>query len=108
MSLNNFDFTVTYRPGLRNQDPDALSRCPPGGHDYKEVEDDIPKFEATALVLALVQALNRENEEEDETLEEEVDFYNVWDELSDPDRVNNFGGYSSPDNHHRDSRRVAN
>lgn len=74
---------------MKNKVPDGLSRCIRGDHDDAEVEDEINTFEAHALVLTQARAANRENEEEEEITEEEVEIFDVWDKLSDQDRVAN-------------------
>lgn len=39
LSLSTFDYTVVYRPGLKNQVPDELYRCVKYVKDETEVED---------------------------------------------------------------------
>lgn len=51
LRLSNFDFTVAYFPGHNMQLPDALSRCILKERDDYEVEDGIPSFELSALVV---------------------------------------------------------
>lgn len=46
-------------------------------------------FEVHALVFHRAQAANLEYEEEEENTGQELDIYDVWDALSDQDRVDN-------------------
>lgn len=57
--LLNFDVTVTYRAGFKNQVPDALSRCALEDREDGEVESYIPIVEASALGVTRAQAASR-------------------------------------------------
>lgn len=80
LSLSNFGLTVTYRPVLKNQVPDALYRCAPEYRDDDEVEDDIPIFGSGTLVLTKAQT-TAWGAAEGIPEEEEVDSNDIWDEL---------------------------
>jgi hypothetical protein len=40
--LAEYDFVVKYRPGIQNQPADGLSIIVTVGHDYEELENDVP------------------------------------------------------------------
>ena len=42
LRLAEFDYSVEFRPGIKNQAPDALSRLPTDGTDKTPLKDDIP------------------------------------------------------------------
>lgn len=70
---------------MKTQVPDALSRCVQEDREDLEVEDDIPTFEASAVMFMRSQAKARGTTEG--IKEEEVNPYDLWDELDDDERI---------------------
>ena len=60
LRLMEFDYEIIYRPGLKHQVPDALSRLrhPPGAPN-SEVDDEIPTFKTDMADIALVNVTTR-------------------------------------------------
>ena len=49
IQLAEYDFDIQYRPGIKHQVPDALSRVRTAGGDTSSIEEEIPCFMASPL-----------------------------------------------------------
>ena len=60
LRLSEFDYEIVYRPGLKHQVPDALSRLPrPESNPEDEVDERIPTFVDTVEEARLVNVTTR-------------------------------------------------